>query len=267
MQEKLKKLEDILIKGGTTALGFSGGVDSTFLLYMLSRLNIKAIAYTFHSYIYPESELELAKELASKFNIRHKIIYNDPLNDIPSISKNPKDRCYICKHAVFSKIIEMAKLEGIERVIDGSNYDDLSDYRPGKRALEELGVKSPLQEAGFRKSEIRTVLRQAGLEVAEKPAFSCYFSRFDYGKNISKEEFDIIRECEEYLIDKLGKNAPFRLRFEELASGKKLGRIECSKDIFNSIVEKAEDISYFLQKKGFDYITLDLQGYRNRADK
>lgn len=252
----MKKLIEILKQLQSVIVGFSGGSDSALLMYAIKKSGIRAKAVTFSSCFYSASEIEDAKMLAKELGIPHQVIAWEPF-DNPALKSNPTNRCYICKRYLFSILVGMAKKEGFSAVIDGSNTDDLMHYRPGYKALEELGVKSPLVEAGFDKNQVREALRGAGYKSWNKPSFSCYFSRFPYGMQINAELLHKIAECEEN-IHALGFST-VRVR-----SHGDIARIEAEEDDFNKCVADSsvrEKIISIVKKAGFAYITLDLEGY------
>ncbi len=257
LKDKEEKLINILKRFKSCAVAFSGGTDSTLLLYYLSKYHIKTKAYTFHSYLYPISELQEAEKTASLLNISHKVISIEPLKDIEDIKYNPKQRCYICKKYMFSILKKMAENDGFETIIEGSNYDDRQDFRPGFKAVQELGAISPLDMAQLTKNDIRSLLKQAGLNYA-KPSFACYFSRFPYNMEISKEMIEIISKSESY-IHSLGFNSA-RVRFHN-----QIARIEASeqhiKEIINNIDIRNNIIS-FLKSQGFIFVCIDLEEYK-----
>lgn len=257
LEYKENKLTEILKGLENCAIAFSGGTDSTLLLYYLSILKINAKAYTFHSYLYPESELLEAVNTAKKLNITHEIIKINPLHDIKNIKYNPKERCYICKKYIFLKLMEKIKIDGIKHIIEGSNYDDRNDFRPGKKAVKELNIISPLDMAELTKDEIRSLLKKAGLNYT-KPSFACYFSRFPYNIEISEDMIKKISDSETY-IHNLGLNS-VRVRFHN-----NIARLEANKKHMEEIIlnnQLRENIIKYIKSKGFIFVALDLEEYK-----
>lgn len=254
---KLEKLKVILNEMRTLLIAFSGGTDSSFLLKVAyETLGDNAVALTATSPTYTASELENAKKIAREIGVRHIIAESNEL-EIPNFSKNDRMRCYYCKNELFQLAQKEAKKLNIKWVADGSNADDLKDYRPGKRAGEDLGIRSPLVEAKLSKDEIRSLSKMLGLKTWDKPAMACLSSRFPYGTEITYERVKMIEECEGFLRG-LGFRQ-FRVRYHG-----EVARIEVEeKDIpvflkdglRNKVLER-------FKQAGFTYITLDLQGYR-----
>ena len=256
--EKLKLLESGIRKYHSALIAFSGGVDSTFLAYYTHKvLNGNVLLVTATSSTYPFFELEEAKELAVKYNLKHKII-NSEETDIPGFSDNPPDRCYYCKRELFSILIEIAKKEGYAAVFDGSNADDLNDYRPGMKAKKEYGVISPLCDAGLTKNDIRALSGQFGLPTADKPAYACLASRFPYGEKITITKLNRAEKTESE-IRTLGLKQ-FRVR-----SHNNLARIEVAPGELEDAWKNKEKLHEICKSAGFVYVTLDLQGYRTGA--
>ena len=241
---KLQGLKKYINDLESVAVAFSAGVDSSFLLKVAHEvLGDKVIALTAKSPLFPERELNEAIGFCKKEGIRH-ILVDIELEDI---KHNPTNRCYICKKNIFSKFIETARLFNIEHILEGSNIDDESDYRPGMLAIKELGILSPLRVAGFTKDEIRLLSNN------QKPSFACLGSRFAYGETITVEKLMMVEKAEQLLFN-LGFKQ-FRVRIHGM-----LARIEVLPDEF----EKLMGIDIYEQFKdlGFDYVTMDLKGYR-----
>lgn len=253
--EKYNELIKYLKSLGKVVLAFSGGVDSTFLLRAAKEAlgdNVKAV--TILSPYIPKWEISEAKELVNELGVEHEII-EAPI--IESIKFNPEDRCYLCKTAVFSMILSVAKEQGFNYVIDGTNFDDIKDYRPGLRALKELEVKSPLLECQLTKAEIRAFSKEFGLNTWNKPAYACLLTRIPYGNELREEDFEKIENAEKYMMS-IGFRA-IRVRCHG-----DLARIEVSRDdrskLFNE--ELLDTIAKNIKECGFKYVSLDLQGYR-----
>jgi len=253
--EKYINLINCLRSMGKVILAFSGGVDSTFLLKAAKEAlgdNIKAV--TIQSPYIPKWEIEEAKQLVKQLGIAFEIL-EAPIID--EIRNNPENRCYLCKKAVFSQIKAIAEREGYPYVIDGTNFDDLGDYRPGLKALRELDIKSPLLECQLTKQEIRSLSKELGLSTWDKPPYACLLTRIPYGSELKEEDFDKIEKAEKYMMEK-GFRA-IRVRCHD-----NLARIEVDKKdrskLFNE--ELLDEISGKLKEFGFKYVTLDLEGYR-----
>jgi uncharacterized protein len=256
--EKLSKLKERIGAFRSAVIAFSGGVDSTFLA-RVSRdvLAEHALLVTATSSTYPYYELEEAKRLAEMLGMKQRVIVSEEI-DIPGFSDNPPDRCYYCKNELFSLIRHIAEQEGFEAVFDGSNADDLKDYRPGMKALREQGVLSPLCEAGLTKQEIRQLSGQMGLPTADKPTFACLASRFPYGERITREKLQRVGMLEKALRD-LG-FTQFRVR-----SHGDLARIELTGREMEKGWESRQTISDLCHEAGFVYAAIDLDGYRTGA--
>jgi len=252
---KLLKLDEILSSLDRVAVAFSGGVDSAFLLHCAhKRLGDRAVAVTVETPLVPSDEIEAARSFATAENIEYVIIPVDIFQNSAVIS-NPPDRCYHCKLDIFRAILDFAAARGIFHVIEGSNSDDRNDYRPGMRALEELGVRSPLMEAGFTKDEIRRAARDRGLSAWNRPAGPCLATRLPHGTAITREALDAIDRAERYLRG---------LGFSEVRVRHHgdLARIEVPRQERAHLCDRSDEIAARLKSHGFRYITLDIEGYR-----
>lgn len=257
VHEKLDNLKNIIKKYSSAVVAFSGGVDSTFLLKVTSEvLGDKVVAVTAHSSTYPERELRESIEFAKANSISQRVITSEEL-DVEGFSDNPVNRCYLCKNELYEKIKAVADEEGMEYIFEGSNVDDLGDFRPGMQAVKEHGVISPLREAQLSKEEIRILSREMGLKTWDKQAFACLSSRFPYGEKITKERLQMIDRAEQLLLDMGFRQV--RVRFH-----KDIARIEITQDSFEKIIEPATREKIYTEFKniGFMYTALDLKGYR-----
>ena len=256
-REKLNKLREIISELGSLAVGFSGGVDSSFLLAVAHEiLRDRVIAVTGVDASVPEREVNEAKAFCIDRGIRHILCTVDPLRE-EGYRNNSPDRCYFCKHGIFTEVKKIADEYGIEYVAEGSNMDDIGDYRPGLKAAAELSVKSPLREAGLYKKDIRLISKAMGLSTWSKPAYACLASRFVYGEEITEEKLHMIDRAEQFLIE--------RGFFEErVRMHGNIARIEVpSADIPRLASDEVREAVYDEFKKlGFLFVTLDLKGYR-----
>ncbi len=257
LQNKLDVLKDYIKNLGSLAVGFSGGVDSTFLLAVAHEvLGDKAIAVTTVNAAIPEREIGEAKEFCEEKGIRHFICEYDPLQ-IDEFRHNAPDKCYYCKRAVFTEIKKVAAENEIEYIAEGSNMDDLGDYRPGLRAVEELAVTSPLREAKLYKSEIREISKAMGLPTWSKPAYACLATRIAYGEEITRDKLNMIESAEKFLIE----NGFYE---ERVRMHGNLARIEVpAKDITRLAADDIREAVYKRFKEiGFLYVSLDMHGYK-----
>jgi uncharacterized protein len=253
--KKFEQLQQMLRELKSCVIAYSGGVDSTFLIKVAyDVLGSNALAVTATSSTYPRRELEDAKRFAQQIGIPHVIIHSEEL-DIEEFSMNPADRCYYCKKELFRKIQKIAKKHHLAAVLDGSNADDMFDYRPGGKARKELSVISPLKEVGLGKQEIRELSAEMNLSSSEKPAFACLASRFPYGIEITKARLRQVEQAETFLFS-LGIHQ-CRVRYHN-----DIARIEVAKPDFQNILTHADEIVKRFKKLGFMYITLDIEGYR-----
>ena len=259
LENKLKKLKEYLGTLNSVAVAFSSGVDSTFLLKVASVvLKDRVVAYTIKSNLIPQDEIDEASAFCKNEKIKHKIIEANVF-DIDGFKNNPIDRCYICKKELFKKIIENAKKENIENVIEGSNIDDISDYRPGMKAVEELNIKSPLQFAKLTKNEIRELSEKYNLKTFNKQSMACLASRIPYYEEITEKKLDMISKSEKILFEFGFKN--YRVRIH----GNNLSRIEVLPEEFEKLIQKRKEITVKLKEIGFKYVSMDLEGYRTGA--
>jgi uncharacterized protein len=254
-EKKLVHLKEIIAGCGSALVAYSGGVDSTFLAAVAKEvLGDRLLAVTAGSQTYPAHETAGALKLAKLLQLNHRTVFTSEL-DNEEFAANPPERCYICKKELFGKLAAMADEAGLACVLDGANFDDLADFRPGTRAGRELGVRSPLQEAGLSKDEIRQLSRRMGLPTWNKPSFACLSSRFPYGERITREKLAMVHEAEDYL-----RSQGFgQLRVRHHGS---LARIEVAPAELPKAVALASEISRRLKETGYKYVTLDLQGYR-----
>ena len=258
LRRKLDRLEAYLTELGSLAVGYSGGVDSSFLLYTAHEvLGDRVLAVTGADASIPERELKEAKAFCEKYGIRQVILPVDPMAD-EEYRNNGPDRCYFCKRRIFSGIRQVTEKYGISYLAEGSNMDDLGDYRPGLRAVEELSVKSPLREAGLDKSEIRRLSKALGLPTWNKPAYACLASRFVYGEEITKEKLHMIDQAEQFLME-LG------FYEERVRMHGKIARIEVpAEDIPRLAGETVREAVYKrFREIGFLFVTLDMRGYHS----
>jgi uncharacterized protein len=258
LRGKLENLTSFL-RNKKIITAFSGGVDSSLLAFLSNKYAKKALLVTEKSILYPDEEIMLTSEFAKKHNITHLIIERNPLMD-EKFKANPKNRCYICKTGLYEDIIKIKEERNFDIILDGSNIDDLSDYRPGMQALKELNITTPYIDFKINKQEIRELCKYFNLEVQSKPSMACFSSRIPYDQEINEEKLDMIREAEKFLRNSYKLNQ-FRVRLHD----GKLARIELMpEDIMKVMIDKnIKEINTKFKQLGFCYITVDLEGFRS----
>ncbi|HDZ18961.1 hypothetical protein LCGC14_0958760 [marine sediment metagenome] len=256
-----KKLDDLkaFFQEKKVIVAFSGGVDSSLLAFLSKKYAKETLLITEKSILYPDYEIEESKQFAIEYNIKHKIIERDPLKD-KDFQCNPSNRCYLCKTGLYNDILQIKNSLGFDIVLDGSNMDDLSDYRPGMQALKELKISTPYIEFKIEKNEIRELSKFFNLKVQSKPSMACFSSRIPYGQIINEKKLVMIRESEKFLKDTFNLKQ-LRVRLHENS----LARIEILPQDMPYILTppNLELIRNKLKELGFTYITVDIEGFRS----
>jgi uncharacterized protein len=253
--EKSLKLDSIIKDLNSFVVAFSGGVDSTFLLHRAHKVKKSSIiAITIRTPYIPAREIDEAIGFTSSFGIKHKVI------DIAfpeMIRSNPIDRCYLCKKTIFTDLLSFAENNNYQFVIDGTNTDDIRDFRPGMTALKELGIRSPLLESGLTKNDIRELSKEADLDIWDKPAMACLLTRIPYDTEINEEALRLVEEAENMLFELGYPGTRVRIHGD-------LARIECLPGYIEKIIRNPdkEHIISNMKKIGIRYVSLDLEGYR-----
>lgn len=242
-----------------TAVAFSGGVDSSLLLKICcdqaGKTGNKVYAITLHTMLHPAADLEIAARVAKEAGAVHLVLHIDELNEA-GIRFNPVDRCYLCKKCLFQKLIEKAKEHGVTQILEGTNADDLKVYRPGIRAVQELGVLSPLAKYDFTKEEVRRLAEEYHISVANRPSTPCMATRFPYGTELSYDRIKDVESGEQWLRERGFYNVRLRVHG-------KIARIEVDQESMESLLTIREEVIRELSRYGYDYITLDLMGFRS----
>jgi uncharacterized protein len=258
MGSKKANLEQRIARMGSALVAFSGGVDSSLLVHVAhSVLGERVLAVTSRSATHPAHEVEAASRIAESIGAEHMLLDTREMDD-PDFMSNPPERCYTCKREMFSMMKDVASARGLENIIEGSNADDVSDHRPGRRAISELGIISPYLDVGMHKQEIRDLARKAGLPNADKPAMACLATRIPYGEPITEERLARVGRAERSLID-MGYTA---LRIRDHGT---VARIEVRPADIPRVLDERDRIVDAVRAAGFSYVSLDLQGYRTGA--
>lgn len=260
-KERCSRLKDILkeVTKENVMLAFSGGVDSSLLLKLLCQAaketGRQVVAVTMATELHPAQDAEIARQVAEESGAVHKVICVDELSHA-GIQYNPENRCYLCKKYLFSELLRAADKAGISTVLEGTNADDLKVYRPGIQAVKELGIQSPLAEAGMTKEDIRKLASEYGISVADRPASPCLATRFPYGTKLSRENMQMADKAEKYIRDLGFYNVRVRIHQDT-------ARIEVDDKDLISFLNCRTTVITRLKELGFTYITADLEGFRS----
>ena len=258
LEEKVIELRKILGNLKSVTVAYSGGVDSTFLLAMAKEvLGKNVLAVTDASPMTPTFEIKEAKTIAKKLKVKHILLKISPLEN-PALKYNPKDRCYICKKNLFVKFLNLADKHGYSYLVDGTNFDDLNSFRPGLKALGELGIKSPLAKAELNKEDIRKYSKIMGLPTWDSPALACLATRLPYGEEITETKLKMVDQAEDFIRSLGFKQVRVRYHFP-------IARIEIDPEAISNIIEPSmsKKVVKRLKAIGFDHIVIDLEGYRS----
>lgn len=257
-KDRLNKIIGCITKEDT-AVAFSGGADSSLILKMAAEHaginNTRVYAYTVHTELHAGSDIDNAVRIADELGVTHEILAVNELENA-GIAYNPENRCYLCKRYMLNAIIESAGRCGIHTIVEGTNIDDTKMYRPGLKAIEESGVLSPLKDAGFTKEDVRKLATEYGISVASRPAMPCIATRFPYGTHLTMDKLNKVEQGEEYLrtfgLDNI------RIRVHD-----NVARIETDIKQTDIVINRRQEIAEYLKTLGFDYVTLDLTGFRS----
>ena len=254
-----RKLQQTLTELGSVAVAFSGGVDSTLLLKVACNVlgPDQVLALTATSPIFPQHELDRCRDFTRQLKVRHILFPGDELQ-LAGFVENGPERCYHCKLNLYQHFLALIEKHGYSFLLDGSNLDDLTDYRPGRKAVEQLDIRTPLLDVGFDKKMIRELSKELGLPTWNKPAFACLATRFPYGTRITREKIEQVSHCEAWLYHQGFSN--YRVRVHD-----NLARIEVSPEEMSRLFAHGlkEELISICKDNGFDYVTLDLQGFRS----
>ncbi len=254
---KQERLLELLASYESAIVAFSGGVDSAYLGWAATKvLGPRAVCITADSPSYPDHHRQLARRIARDFSLQHEIVSTTEL-ERPEYRANPVDRCYYCKHELYTTLSRIARDRGIRVIVDGNNADDRGDYRPGRKAAREFGVRSPLDEVGLSKDEIRELSREAGLPTWDEPASACLSSRIPYHSEVTGEKLRTIERAEDVMRD-LGFRV-CRVRHHDTLARLEIGRDELARALEPGLRER---IVLELRALGYQHVTIDLQGYR-----